>query len=167
ANASVGVAAPGYGVRPIPSAVWMTSVSVSGGNDDTGTGSLAVANLIGGEYGAGADLHVVAEPFDQCGDGVERVGRVERNLDGREPGDDDAFGDVEDFVGADTAGEVHEAAGNRVRHGNTLWLVRGRIVRRCGSVRWPQRADSRWSSLGLLGAVRGCSALSDLWFRRR
>src|SRR5699024_2390033 len=43
-------------------------------DDDAGTCPLAIADLVRSEHCASADLHVIAEPFDQCGDRVERVG---------------------------------------------------------------------------------------------
>src|SRR5699024_3280202 len=49
------------------------SISI-GGDDDAGTGSLALADLVDCEYRAGTDLHFVAELFNQCGDRDEGVG---------------------------------------------------------------------------------------------
>src|SRR5699024_12810150 len=55
------------------------SISI-GGDDDAGTGSLALADLVGCEYRASTDLHFVAELFNQCDDRDEEIGRASSRI---------------------------------------------------------------------------------------
>ena len=112
AKASVGVMTPGQLSRPIRRVSPISSGSHVRRDDDSAAGIGHFAQLFHGQNRACPDQGLCAKGADQCRDRMQRVGRVQRHLDGGDTCGDQSLGDGKRVFRGDPAQNGDDGSGH-------------------------------------------------------